>query len=123
MKHLIIIGLGGMAGSVSRYLMQQAVLRHYTTIFPLGTFTVNIIGCLLIGLIFGFAERFEWMSQEWRLLLAVGFCGSFTTFSTFAFDNLQLIKDGNYYQLIGYTIASVLLGVVFVWLGFLVTRS
>ena len=120
MKQLIIIGLGGMAGSISRYLLQQAVLRHYITIFPLGTFLINIFGCLLIGLIFGFADRFAWLTEEWRLLLAVGFCGSFTTFSTFAFDNMQLIKDGNYMQLLAYVLASVLIGVLFVWTGFII---
>ena len=90
---------------------------------PLGTFAINIIGSLIIGIIFGFAERYQWMTQEWRLFLAIGFCGSFTTFSTFAFDNLQLIKDGNYYQLFWYTSLSFVVGVALAWLGFIMARS
>ena len=123
MKEILIVGLGGFAGSISRYLIQNAVVSRFITIFPLGTFIINIIGSLLIGLIFGFAERYQWMTQEWRLFLAIGFCGSFTTFSTFAFDNLQMIKDGNYYQLFLYISLSLVLGVAIAWLGFILARS
>ncbi len=123
MKEVLIVGLGGFAGSISRYLIQNAVLNRFITIFPLGTFAINIIGSLIIGVIFGFAERYQWMTQEWRLFLAIGFCGSFTTFSTFAFDNLQMIKDGNYYQLVWYVSLSLILGVALAWLGFIMARS
>ena len=123
MKEILIVGLGGFAGSISRYLIQNAVVSRFITIFPLGTFIINIIGSLLIGLIFGYAERYQWMTQEWRLFLAIGFCGSFTTFSTFAFDNLQMIKDGNYYQLFLYISLSLVLGVAIAWLGFILARS
>ena len=123
MKEILIVGLGGFAGSISRYLIQNAVVSRFITIFPLGTFIINIIGSLLIGLIFGFAERYQWMTQEWRLFLAIGFCGSFTTFSTFAFDNLQMIRDGNYYQLFWYISLSLVLGVAIAWLGFILARS
>ena len=123
MKEILIVGLGGFAGSISRYLIQNAVVNRLITIFPLGTFLINIIGSLLIGLIFGFAERYQWMTQEWRLFLAIGFCGSFTTFSTFAFDNLQMIRDGNYYQLFWYISLSLILGVAIAWLGFILARS
>jgi len=99
MKEILIVGIGGFAGSVSPYLIQNVVVNRFITVFPIGTFAINIIGSLIIGVIFGLADRYQWMTQEWRLFLAIGFCGSFTTFSTFAFDNLQLIKDGNYHQL------------------------
>jgi CrcB protein len=123
MKEVLIVGLGGFAGSISRYLIQSAIVNRFVTIFPIGTFTINIVGSLLIGLIFGFAERYDWMNPEWRLFLAIGFCGSFTTFSTFAFDNLQLIRDGNYIQLFWYTSLSVVLGLALAWLGFIMARS
>jgi CrcB protein len=123
MKEVLIVGLGGFAGSISRYLIQNAVVNRFITIFPLGTFAINIIGSLIIGLIFGYAERYQWMTQEWRLFLAIGFCGSFTTFSTFAFDNLQMIKDGNYHQLFWYVSLSLVLGVALAWLGFIMARS
>ena len=123
MKEILIVGLGGFAGSISRYILQNAVVNRFITIFPIGTFAINLFGSLAIGLIFGLAERYDWMTQEWRLFLAIGFCGSFTTFSTFAFDNLQLIKDGHYAQLFWYTSLSLVLRVALVWLGCIMARS
>ena len=123
MKEILIVGIGGFAGSVSRYLLQNAVVNRYVTIFPLGTFAINLIGSFVIGLIFGLAEKYDWMTQEWRLFLAIGFCGSFTTFSTFAFDNLQLIKDSNYQQLIWYTLLSFILGVALAALGYVIVKN
>jgi CrcB protein len=122
MKEVLIVGLGGFLGAISRYLLQTAIVNRFITIFPLGTFSINLIGSLLIGLIFGLSERYQWMTQELRLFLAIGFLGSFTTFSTFAFDNLQLIKDGNYSQLIWYTALSFVFGVGLAWLGYTITK-
>ena len=123
MKEVLIVGLGGFLGSISRYLLQSAIVNRFITIFPIGTFSINIIGSLMIGLIFGLSERYQWMTQEWRLFLAIGFMGSFTTFSTFAFDNLQLIKDGNYMQLFWYTVLSFAVGVALAWVGYSITKS
>jgi CrcB protein len=123
MKEILIVVIGGFVGSVSRYLIQNAVVNKFITVFPLGTFAINIIGSLIIGIIFGLADRYQFMTQEWRLLLAIGFCGSFTTFSTFAFENLQMIKDGNYYQLFWYISLSLVLSVALVWLGFILARA
>ena len=122
MKEVLIVGLGGFLGAISRYLLQNAIVNRFITIFPLGTFSINLIGSLIIGLIFGLSERYQWMTQEWRLFLAIGFCGSFTTFSTFAFDNLQLLKEGNYSQLIWYTTLSFIFGVGLAWLGYSITK-
>lgn len=87
MKEVLIVGLGGFAGSISRYLIQLALISRFSLLFPLGTLAINLVGSLVVGLIFGYAERFQWMNPEWRLFLAIGFCGSFTTYSSFAFDN------------------------------------
>jgi len=122
MKEVLIVGLGGFLGSISRYLLQNAIVNRFITIFPIGTFSINIIGSLVIGLIFGLSERYQWMTQEWRLFLAIGFMGSFTTFSTFAFDNLQLIKDGNYVQLFWYTVLSFAVGVALAWVGYSISK-
>ena len=122
MKEALIVGLGGFLGAIARYLLQNAIVNRFITIFPVGTFSINLIGSLIIGLIFGLSERYQWMTQEWRLFLAIGFCGSFTTFSTFAFDNLQLLKDGNYSQLIWYTVLSFVFGVGLAWLGYSITK-
>lgn len=118
MKEVLIVGLGGFAGSISRYLIQLAVISRFTLLFPLGTFGINLVGSLIVGLIFGYAERFQWMNPEWRLFLAIGFCGSFTTFSSFAFDNLRLLEDNNYYQLFWYVSLSLILSVVLTWGGY-----
>lgn len=122
MKEALIVGLGGFLGAIARYLLQNAIVNRFITIFPVGTFSINLIGSLIIGLIFGLSERYQWMTQEWRLFLAIGFCGSFTTFSTFAFDNMQLLKDGNYSQLIWYTVLSFVFGVGLAWLGYSITK-
>jgi CrcB protein len=122
MKEALIVGIGGFAGSVSRYLIQSVVVNRFITIFPIGTFSINLIGSLAIGIVFGLSERYEWMNPEWRLFLAVGFMGSFTTFSTFAFDNLQMIKDGNIAQLLWYSGLSLILGVALAWIGFSLAR-
>jgi len=123
MKEVLIVGLGGFAGSISRYLIQLAVISRFATLFPLGTVAINLAGSLLVGLIFGYAERFSWMNAEWRLFLAIGFCGSFTTFSAFAFDNLRLLEDGNYYQLFWYISLSLILGVALVWGGYTFAKA
>lgn len=122
-KQLILIGIGGMAGSISRYLIQQTIIKHYISIFPLGTFIVNIVGSLLIGLVFGLANRYEWMNQELRLLVAIGFLGSFTTFSTFAFDNYILLREGNIAQFAWYVALSLIVGLLLAWAGFIIGKG
>ncbi len=122
MKAALIVGLGGFAGSISRYLVQTALVNRFITIFPLGTFSINLLGSLIIGLVFGLAERYSWLTQEWRLFLAIGFCGSFTTFSTFAFDNLQMIRDGNFWQLLWYIALSVILSLGLAAAGYFLAR-
>ena len=93
-KILLIIGSGSFLGGVSRYLASRYIQEHSFSAFPYGTFLVNIIGCLLIGIIFGISERANVMSIETRLFLTVGFCGGFTTFSTFAYETFKLLEEG-----------------------------
>ena len=112
-----IIGIGGFLGSVSRFLASRYVQNLFMTTFPMGTFMVNISGCLLIGLFYGLAEKGNLMSPDWRMFLTVGFCGGFTTFSTFANENLSLLKDGNFLYFALYAGLSVFLGLVATYLG------
>jgi CrcB protein len=84
-KASLFIGIGGFLGSISRYLLSQYVDKKIITLFPFGTFTVNILGCFLLGLLYALAEKEQVLTNELRLLLTVGFCGSFTTFSTFSY--------------------------------------
>lgn len=109
MKELLYIFLGGGAGSVIRYLTQMAV-DEKTASFPWGTFIVNTAGSLLIGLFYSLSERFH-LSFEVRLFLTVGFCGGFTTFSTFSHDMLSLLKGGFYGTFASYLFLSIALGI------------
>ncbi len=122
MKNIILVGIGGFAGSILRYLFSMYSLSFYSGKFPLATFLVNVIGCLLIGLTYGFAERFEWMSPQMRMLLATGFCGGFTTFSAFAFENVKLLQNNEYGLFAGYVILSVVFCILATIGGILLSR-
>lgn len=116
-RTLLFIGIGGAAGSVLRYLVSFYLQKSATPGFPYGTLLVNLAGCLLIGIIFGLSERFQWFTEEWRIFLAVGFCGGFTTFSAFALENVKLLQGGQYLSFLLYTLLSVGLGLVAVVAG------
>ncbi|PXY00613.1 fluoride efflux transporter CrcB [Marinifilum breve] len=117
LRTLLLIGMGGFLGSVSRFLIGQGLHRIFDTIFPIGTMTVNIVGSFIIGVVYSLAERDNLISPEIRMFLAVGFCGGFTTFSSFAFDKLNLLKDSGFLYLSMYVGGSVFLGLLAVYLG------
>ncbi len=121
-KTILLVGTGGFLGSVSRFLASRFMQMSFPSAFPYGTFLVNITGCLLIGLIYGFSERSSLLTTEWKLFLAVGFCGGFTTFSTFANENLALLRDGEFFYFILYTGLSVFLSITATFLGVLITK-
>jgi CrcB protein len=122
-KTLLIVGTGGFIGSGLRFLVQFYSEKLMPSTFPLGTFLVNVTGCFIIGLVYAIAEKGTLLSPEWRIFLAVGICGGFTTFSTFAMDNLNLMKDNSLWQLLLYTGGSIFLGVVAVYLGIVLMRT
>jgi CrcB protein len=121
-KTLLLIGSGGFLGSISRFLASRFMQNNFTSTFPIGTFVVNITGCLLIGLIYGFSERSSLLTPGWKMFLAVGFCGGFTTFSTFANENLALLRDGDFFHFMLYTGLSVFLGIAATFSGVLITK-
>jgi CrcB protein len=121
-KTLLLVGTGGFLGSISRFLASRFMQVNFPTAFPLGTFFVNILGCFLIGLIYGISERGSLLTPGWKMFLAVGFCGGFTTFSTFANENLALLRDGEFYYFFLYTGLSVFLGIAATFLGVLITK-
>ena len=121
MKSFLLVFLGGGLGSSLRYLVTIA-MNQYSKVLPFGTFTVNMLGCLLIGLILGYAQKENTLNSNQILLLATGFCGGFTTFSAFANENLELIKNGEIFNFSVYTIGSILVGVLAVFIGFYLTN-
>ena len=121
MKSFLLVFLCGGLGSGLRYLV-TIKMNQYSKVLPFGTFTVNILGCLLIGLILGYAQRENTLTSNQTLLLATGFCGGFTTFSAFANENLELIKNGELFNFCVYTIGSVLIGILAVFIGFYLTN-
>jgi len=116
MKQLFLIFIGGGFGSVLRYLLGKT-LNNPVTGIPLGTFAANILGSLLIGFILGVAAKNDALTQNHTLLLATGFCGGFTTFSTFAYENHVFLKSGDFISFALYTIISFVVGFLAVFLG------
>ena len=121
MKSFLLVFLGGGLGSGLRYLV-TITMNQYSKVLPFGTFTVNMLGCLLIGLVLGYAQRENTLTSNQTLLLATGFCGGFTTFSAFANENLELIKNGELFNFSVYTIGSVLIAILAVYIGFYLTN-
>lgn len=115
---LLLVGLGGFAGSVARYKLGGYVL-HLTVQerFPFSTLAVNILGCLLVGILAGLAERFDLFGPGTRLFLFTGLLGGFTTFSAFGLDAVFLLRRGELWVAALYAGASVVLGVTAVWFG------
>ncbi len=116
-RSLLLIGLGGSIGSILRYLSSVMIEKYYTTVFPLATFMINILGCLLIGIIMGTLEKNQVTDSSLKWLLVTGFCGGFTTFSAFGFENIRLLQNGNIALAFLYIGASVFVGLGSVWLG------
>ncbi len=121
-KTILIVGMGGFLGSVARYLTQLLVERILHSTFPWGTFAANMAGCFIIGLVYAISERGGLLSPEWRIFLTVGFCGGFTTFSSFAFNNLVMLNERSYLQFSGNIFLSVFLGLTAVYLGVIAIR-
>jgi len=116
-KSIIIVGLGGFIGTVARFLISRFFQENVLSVFPWSTFIVNIIGCLLIGIIYGISEKGDVLSSEFRLFLTVGICGGFTTFSTFSNDSFLLIRDQEWLRVALYASLSLFLGLVAVYAG------
>ncbi len=121
-KELILVGLGGGIGSIFRYLSSVLINKNISSVFPFATFIVNILGCLLIGFLIGLAERNGVLDKNLRLLLITGFCGGYTTFSTFSSENLFLLQANHYFALFTYIVLSVAIGLFAVWLGIVLSR-
>ena len=127
MSEVIAVFLGSGLGGVCRYLLSRYVQIHVasTVVFPWGTFGVNVLGCLFIGLIYGIFDRYAvsgFLTPQLRLLLTVGFCGGFTTFSTFINENYLLFQSSNVPVLLAYVAASVVIGFIMLYAGYAITQ-
>ena len=117
MKQLVVLILGGTAGTLARFWLSGAVYQWGGTGFPYGTLVVNLFGCWLIGFFTGLAEDKFLLSPEMRLLLMVGFCGAFTTFSTLIYESDSLIRDGETLRAFINILVSVTAGFIMFRLG------
>ncbi|MFL5740558.1 MAG: fluoride efflux transporter CrcB [Flavisolibacter sp.] len=120
--NLLLVALGGASGSVLRYLCQKWINESWQHSFPLATFLINIFGCLLIGIFYALGEKTDILTPQTRLMLVTGFCGGFTTFSTFAFENVGLLRSGDQIYFLLYTAGSVIFGILAVFAGNLITK-
>ena len=119
---LLLVGLGGALGSMARYMCSTLISRVAPSLFPFGTFAVNVVGCVLFGIIVGLAEQRSVFRPEARAFLLIGVLGGFTTFSTFAFESFQLLRDGQFMSVAVNVVGQVIAGVVGLWAGFVFSR-
>ena len=119
---MLLAGTGGFFGTCARYLINRLFLNVWHLSFPLATFTINVLGCFLFGIISGSLQRAGIVSPRISALLTVGFCGGFTTFSTFSFETFSLGISGEVLTGALYVAASVIAGLLAVWLGLIIVR-
>jgi len=116
------IAIGGALGSLARYLFSSFVYRLFTPLFPFGTFAVNVIGCTVFGIIAGMAQQRFVIGPQARAFLLIGVLGGFTTFSTFAFESFELMRDGQFLWMAFNAIGQVVAGIVGLWAGYVITN-
>lgn len=122
MRYLLIFAGGGI-GAILRYLLSSGLQRAFEgLIFPIGTFVVNMIGCFFIGLVMEMSQTKALLQGETRIFLTVGLLGGFTTFSSFGYETMTLMRDGQYLEAGSNAVLQVVLGLLLVWIGGYVGR-
>ena len=117
-KSLLIVGIGSFTGGALRYLISTLFKQFCTQGFPWGTLLVNLMGCFIFGAIFALFSKYSSTSHPWCLLLTTGLCGGFTTFSTLAYESVQMLQQGNLSGFIGYVATSLIAGISLFALGY-----
>ncbi|MEO8258650.1 MAG: fluoride efflux transporter CrcB [Acidobacteriota bacterium] len=120
--NLLLVAIGGALGSAARYLLSTFVLRLSGTLFPLGTFVVNLVGCVVFGAVVGAAQQRFVLAPEARAFLLVGVLGGFTTFSAYIFETVVLLRDGQLAAAAINIVAQVVLGLAGLWSAYLIAR-
>ena len=120
-SNILIVGTGSFLGGAARYAI-SLVMKNLSKGFPWATLAANLLGCLLIGILWGCFSRSSNDSNNWALFMIVGFCGGFTTFSTFSKEALMMLQAGNFWNFAGYIAMSVIAGIALVALGFWLVR-
>ncbi len=122
LSNIFMVGAGSCAGGIARYIVSKLIQTSSTGVFPWGTFVVNIAGCFIIGIIYGLLDCGFRLSDGMKLFLTVGFCGGFTTFSTFMHENYILFESSNPLIFLLYAILSFSVGLALIYLGYYLTR-
>lgn len=120
-KNIIIVGCGSFIGGAARYIISFA-MKTASKGFPWGTLLVNLLGCLVIGLLWGYLSKSASENNSWTLFMTVGICGGFTTFSTFSKEALMMLQAGNFMSFLAYIIISVIVGIALVAAGYYLIR-
>lgn len=121
-RAIMLVGAGGFIGSISRYLISTLVQEKASGSFPWWTFTVNILGCLIVGLLYGLFEKGNLSGNDLKSFLIVGFCGGFTTFSTFMHENYNLFQGNQFWVSSAYAVLSLAVGLAACWLGHFIAK-
>ena len=120
LKIILLVGIGGFLGSICRYLTGFYLNKYFPIDFPFGTLSVNLVGCLFIGMAMGLAGK-QSIHDETRIFLTTGFCGGFTTFSTFAYENIIFLINKEYSFFFLNAFISMVIGLTAVWIGLKIT--
>ena len=122
MKLILMIGIGGFIGTIFRYIISIGIQNKFLSSYHFGTFTVNIIGCFLIGIIYALSDRGN-ISVEWRLFIATGILGGFTTFSSFSNETVSMLRDAQYGFALLYVLSSVTIGILATFAGIFLIKA